>query len=320
MVTGLKVVVTDPIMSRFERLFRQLLPEYDWHFVAGFSPLEQSAHIANAEVLVCARLSAQDAQRCQARLVHVTGSGTDRVALASLPSTTTVATTSHHEQSIAEHILMVIMAHERRLFQVSEELKAGSWRSVATDASVPMFRTFKDLTIGFVGLGGIGARALDAVSALGAKSVAVRRSVPRHPMSNENLLWTKPMDHLPELLECSDVVILCLPLTAETTGLISSTEFKRMRSDALLVNVSRGPIIDSQSLLDALDQSLIAGAALDVWWDAPMGSVAPALTQRLAADPRVIATPHYSGHANETFVSRVQEICSNIREFTAVSA
>lgn len=319
MVSKLKVVVTDPIVSRFKHLFRELAPEHDWCFVADLSPDEQSAHILSADVLVCARLTATDAAKCPARLVHVTGSGTDRVALAQLPSTTAVATTSHHERSIAEHILMVIFAHQRRLFQVTDQLRSGSWRTVATDANTEMFRTFKDLTIGFVGMGGIGSHALKAVHALGAQSVAVRRNVSNAQTTNDKLLWTKTMDHLPELLECSDVVVLCLPLLQETTGLISTNEFNLMRSDSLLVNVSRGPIVDSAALAEALEQSRIGGAALDVWWDAPVGTSASKLTRTFANDPRVIATPHFSGHAHETFVARVQEICSNIHQLATVS-
>jgi len=318
MVDALKIVVTDPIVSRLESRFRELAAGFEWHFVADMPAEEQSSRIAEADVLVCSKLSPEDAQRCQARLVHVTGSGTDRVAVLHLPSTTSIATTSHHERSIAEYVLMAILAHERRLFEVTAELREGTWRTVATDQSVPMFRTFKDLTIGFIGLGGIGAQTLAAVSALGAKAVAVRRNPARSSETEQNLVWVKSMQHLPELLESSDVVVLCLPLTDETRSLIGAEQLELMRNDALLVNVSRGPIIDAQALIAALEQRSIGGAALDVWWDAPNGTRAPELTQQLAANPRVIATPHYSGHARSTFESRVDEICENILAFATL--
>ncbi|MCZ4142447.1 hypothetical protein BZG17_32155, partial [Escherichia coli] len=62
----------------------------------------------------------------------------------------------------------------------------------------------------------------------------------------------------------------------------------------------------------ALDSGRLGAAALDVWWQAPEGMQAPEDTRRLANHPRVIATPHYSGHSNDTFTRRVQEICANI--------
>ena len=125
------------------------------------------------------------------------------------------------------------------------------------------------------------------------------------------------MEDLPELLAVSDVVVLCLPLTEETRGMMGATQFGQMRRDALLINVSRGPIIDEDALHAALKDGLIGGAALDVWWDAPTGTDAPESVSRFAALPNVMATPHHSGHARQTFVRRATEIAENINAFRA---
>ncbi|PRB68104.1 NAD(P)-dependent oxidoreductase [Arthrobacter sp. MYb213] len=311
----LRVVVTDPIVSRFASLFKNLGHEHDWQFVAHLSSAEQSQAIFEAEVLVCAKLSAEDAKICSAGLVHVTGSGTDRLALAQLPGSTAIARTAHHERSIAEHILMVIMAHQRRLFKVTEELRDGLWRTVSTDSAVPMHHTFADLTIGFIGLGAIGEQTLEFTSALGANAVAVRRTMPTCNPPNPRMTWVRDMNSLPELLEVSDVVVLGLPLTNETRGLIGSKELTQMRNDALLINVSRGAIVDREALHLALSNGTIGGAALDVWWDAPQGTQAPTDVQDFASLPNVICTPHYSGHAAQTFEMRVREITNNINSF-----
>lgn len=320
MVTPLRVVVTDPIVSRFASLFKNLGPEHHWRFVAQLSSAEQAQYISEAEVLVCARLSAEDAKICSAGLVHVTGSGTDRVALAHLPVSTLIARTAHHEQSIAEHILMVILAHQRRLFKATEELRAGVWRTVSTDSEVPMHRTFVELTIGFVGLGAIGEQTLKFTSALGANAVAVRRTEPSSNHLNPRMKWVKDMNSLPELLDVSDVVILGLPLTNETRELIGAKELTQMRSDALLVNVSRGAIVDRAALHLALSNGTIGGAALDVWWDAPQGTQAPPEVHDFLNLPNVICTPHYSGHAAQTFERRVREIVENINAFAGERA
>ncbi|MCW4465653.1 2-hydroxyacid dehydrogenase [Glutamicibacter sp. MNS18] len=320
MVTGLKVVVTDPIVSRLEPLFRELGPDHEWHFVAGQTDREQDAAIASAQVLVCSRLTAEQAASCTASLVHITGSGTDRVALSSLPKDTVVARTAHHERSIAEHVLMVILAHQRRLLQVTGELRNGVWKSVATENSTAMHRSFRELRIGFVGLGGIGRQALELCAAMGASCVAVKRTPREDDQSLPGLEWVKPMGHLPRLLETSDVVVLGVPLTEDTRGMIGVTELHTMRDGALLVNVSRGAVVDPDALYEALVAGRIGGAALDVWWDAPEGSRAPDDTQRFSALPNVIATPHYSGHSLQTFRSRVTEITTNINAFSARSA
>lgn len=315
MVTGLRVVVTDPIVSRLEPLFRELGPDHEWKFVAQLSAEEQSEAIAYAEVLVCARLGVEDARRCQAGLVHVTGTGTDRIALGFLDPTTRVLRTGHHERSIAEHIMMVILAHQRRLLPVSTQLRSGEWRTVSTDPTTTMHRNINELVIGFVGFGGIGRQTMELCATLGASAVAVQRSPAVQDEQLPGLKWNKTMAHLPELLGISDVVVLGVPLSDQTTGLIGRTELGLMRSDALLVNVSRGAVVDEDALYEALMDSTIGGAALDVWWDTPQGVSAPPSVWRFSTLPNVIATPHNSGHARHTFESRVSEITANINDY-----
>ncbi|WP_146755326.1 2-hydroxyacid dehydrogenase [Arthrobacter sp. AQ5-05] len=313
----MRIVVSDPIISRFADLLQENAPGNDWEFVAGRPAKEQSAAIARAEVLVCARLSAADAAACPAGLVHITGSGADRVAVADLPEGTLLLRTAHHERSIAEHILMVVLAHQRRLLDVSAEMRSGTWRSVATELETPPHRTLDELTIGFVGLGGIGSEAVLLCTGLGMKAVAVRRNPEAGSARDAGLKWVKPMEDLPELLAASDVVVLCLPLTDETRGLMGARQLAQMRGDAMLVNVSRGAIVDEDALYAALRDGSIGGAALDVWWDAPVGTAASESVSRFAALPQVIATPHHSGHATRTFVRRAMEISDNINAFAA---
>ena len=311
----MRIVVTDPIISRFADLLQENAPGNDWEFVAGQPAAAQSAAIASAEVLVCAKLSTADAASCPAGLVHITGSGADRVAVADLREGTTILRTAHHERSIAEHILMVVLAHQRRLLGVSAEMRSGTWRSVATEFETPLHRTLDELTIGFVGLGGIGTEAVRLCTGLGMKAVAVRRNPQAGSDRDAGLEWVKPMEDLPELLAASDVVVLCLPLTDETRGLMGAGQFTQMRDDALLVNVSRGAIVGEEALYAALQEGTIGGAALDVWWDAPVGTAAPESVPRFAALPNVIATPHHSGHAAQTFVRRTTEIAGNINAY-----
>ena len=315
MVASLRVVVTDPIVQRLAADFRAQGPDHEWIFAAGLPAAEQRALAGSCDVLVCARLSAEDAAATSARFVHITGIGADRVAVHALPAGTVVSRTGHHERSIAEHVLMVSLAHQRRLFETSSQLRAGSWRTVATAPDVPMNPTLRDLRFGLVGFGGINQQVLALGSALGARSVAVRRNPGTQVPAG--LDWVKSMDALDELLAESDVVVLGVPLTGETTGLFGARELAVMKPGALLVNVSRGPVVDQEALYQALESGQLGGAALDVWWDAPSGTTAPESTQRFAQLPQVIATPHNSGHTVDTFASRVQQITANINAFAA---
>lgn len=315
----MKIVVTDPIVTRLADRFRELSPEHDWIFIGELSPEEQHHWIDVADVLVCAQLSTEQAQLTRARLIHITGTGTDRVAVAELAEGTKVCRTSHHERSIAEHVLMAVLAHQRRLLTVVEEMRSGQWHSVATDSHVRMHRTVDQLTVGFVGMGGICAETLRIFSGLDATCVGVRRnpvaSTHHDASASKALKWIRSMRELPELLSTSDVVVLGVPLAPETRGLINTEALDQMKSDALLVNVSRGPVIDQEALATALKERRIGGAALDVWWGAPEGTAAPDSVRSLANLPGVIPTPHASGHALRTFEMRVNEIVDNINAF-----
>lgn len=221
----MRIVVTDPIISRFADLLQETSPGNDWEFVAGLSPEAQSEAITRAVVLVCARLDSRDAAACTAGFVHITGSGADRVVVADLPVETVVSRTSHHERAIAEHILMSLLAYQRRLLSVTDQMRAGIWRSVATETDTALHRTLDELTIGFVGLGGIGTEAVRMCTGLGMKAVAVRRNLGTSEAHGATSEWVKTMEDLPELLEAGDVVVLCLPLTEETRGLMGTKQF-----------------------------------------------------------------------------------------------
>ena len=154
----LDVVVTDPIISRFAERLQAGAPRHRWRFLADAPPEVRSHALAGADVVVCARMDAKEAAACNARLVHVTGAGLDRVSVAALRPAVAVANTFHHARPIAEHVLMSILALTRRLPAASGELRAGVWRTIATDDAVPLHRTLDSMTLGVVGFGGIGAK------------------------------------------------------------------------------------------------------------------------------------------------------------------
>jgi glyoxylate reductase len=139
-------------------------------------------------------------------------------------------------------------------------------------------RGLSDSLFGIVGLGRIGSEVARLVEGFGARVVyAGRRDVPDAPY---------PRVELEELLETADIVSLHCPLTEETRHLIDAAALASMRSDALLINTTRGPVVDEGALVDALEQGAIAGAALDVYEREP--EVHPGL---LTLD-NVVLAPH----------------------------
>ncbi|XKH56829.1 hydroxyacid dehydrogenase [Citricoccus nitrophenolicus] len=318
----LTVLVTDPIIARWSAVLTSGAPDHDWVFLTDADDDTQRAAVAKCDVLVCSRLSAEVAPHVRATLVQVTGAGLDRVAVAALPAGTEVTTTAHHERSIAEHVLLSVMALERQLLSRDRALRSGTWRTLATDPAVPAFRTLDTMTLGVVGLGGIGAATLRLASAWGMDTVAVRGNPDAPLPEGVSPRWVGGTGDLSRLLAEADVVVLSVPLSPDTEGLIGAAELTAMKPDAHLVNVARGPVVDQDALNAALtapagSPTAIGGAAIDVWWGAPAPGRTPPADHDFAVLENVVLTPHCSGHAESTFAGRASDIAANVERLAA---
>lgn len=162
-------------------------------------------------------------------------------------------------------------------------------------------------TLGVIGLGSIGATIARRAKSAGMTVVGSKRDV-SVPVEGVDRLFSS--DALKELLPICDFVVLALPATAETVGLISAAEIARMHSDAFLINIARGKIIVESELIEALKAGTIAGALLDVFEREPLPQDSP-----LWDMPNVIATPHVAG-STTSYTERVFSIfADNIERF-----
>jgi phosphoglycerate dehydrogenase-like enzyme len=146
-------------------------------------------------------------------------------------------------------------------------------------------------TVGIVGYGDIGRAVATRVKAMGMRVLAVKRH--GAPFYNVDPLVAhiyRP-DGLHEMLEQCDYVVVSAPLTAETKGMIDAAALARMKRDAVLINVGRGPVIEEQALVAALSANLLKGAALDVFDREPLPEGHP--FYRL---PNVLLSPHCADH------------------------
>lgn len=163
----------------------------------------------------------------------------------------------------------------------------------------------EDRTIGIVGLGGTGREFALRAAAFGARLIAVDpESVPKPDCVSE--VWR--LDRFGELLEQADVVVICAPLTPETCGLFDRAAFQRMRRHALLINVTRGRIVDGDALMEALTTGQIGGAGLDVLPWEPLPDEHP-----LWSMDNVIVTPHCAGGSPLRIGRSVDLFCENLR-------
>ena len=186
-----------------------------------------------------------------------------------------------HAEPIAQYLFTYMLHWERNVAVHLAQQQSHTWKPVI---SGDLFGK----TLGVVGLGGIGSAAARIAKAFGMRVLGLRRSEVRDPNVDRQLL----PEQLHELLAESDYVALCLPLTEATRHTIGAPELAAMRSDAVLINVARGGVVDEAALIDALRSHSIKGATLDVVSQEPLPADSPLWTL-----PNCVLTPHDAGYS-----------------------
>lgn len=214
-----------------------------------------------------------------------------------------------HARPMAETVLGM-MLHFTRGIDAAVRLQAGArWdRSFWEGAAMPARET-AELTMGVLGLGGIGTATAELARALGMRVVGWRRGGRAGPHDVEVL---RGEDGLRRVLEKSDVLVVTLPETAATRGLLSAEMLALLPAGAVFINVSRGTLVDEEALLEALRAGRLRGAGLDVFAREPLPPGSPFWRQ-----PNVLITPHVSATSRGFWRRQTDLIVSNIHRYLA---
>lgn len=202
-----------------------------------------------------------------------------------------------YAQPVAEHALALALALLRVL---PKRARADSWNPV------PEGRSLYGLNVVIIGAGGIALELIRLLAPFGTAITVVRRSAEPVPGAARTLQTGALRDALPT----ADVVIVAAALTGGTRHLIGAAELALMRADANLVNIARGPLVDTDALVAALAAGTIAGAALDVTDPEPLPAGHP-----LWSEPRCLITPHMADTPEMTAPLLAERIRLNVRAF-----
>jgi phosphoglycerate dehydrogenase-like enzyme len=219
------------------------------------------------------------------RVIARVGVGTDSIDLDAATEAGVVVTITPgaNRETAADHALAMILAALRRLLEHDASVRRGEWRRGGDLTPWDLHGT----TVGLIGYVEIGRAVGRRVAGFGARVLACDPAEPGTV-------------RLGELLERADVVSLHLPLTDSTRGIVGAAELARMPTHAVLVNTSRGGLVDEPALVEALRSGGIRAAALDVFADEPR------LPDGLASLPNVVLTPHIGG-LSERSIARMTE-------------
>lgn len=209
-----------------------------------------------------------------------------------------------HGPNIAEQVLGSLLYFARRFHVAERQQDAGVWQSYPTVE-------LQDSTVTVVGLGALGEAIVDRLEPFGVETVGVRYS-PEKGGSTDEVVGFDDEQGLHDAFARGDYVVIACPLTDATRGLVDADAFASMAPDTVLVNVGRGPVVDTDALVSQLRSNGIRGAALDVTDPEPLPSDHP-----LWDFENVLITPHNAGHTPKYWERMADIIAENLDKLDA---
>ena len=238
-----------------------------------------------------------------ARLIQFMIAGVDFIRLGELPEGVPVATNGGgYAESMAEHALAMALAAAKRLILEHENLKRGQFNQFKRN------RMLAGRVCGIFGFGGIGAATARLMRGIGMQIHAINR----HGRTDQQADSIGTPERLNELLETADVLVISAPLTRATHSLIGAAELRRMKDDAILLNLARGEIVQERPLYDHLVKHPSFTACIDAWWIEPVRHGEFRIDQPFLSLPNFIASPHNSAQsegAHDIGLRRAVENC-----------
>jgi glycerate dehydrogenase len=280
-------------------------------FLSDLSTEDRAKELANADVLISwspkRELQPPEYRAItHARMMQLLSAGADQVPFSQLPSTLTIASNAGaYAEPMAEHILAMILAVIKNLLDRHNKLRDGVF-----DQSNPN-RMLRGSTCAILGFGGIGKATARLMRCFGVKIYALNTT----GKTDEPVEFIGVLKDLERVLRQANIIVVALPLTKSTRGLIGSRELAWMKDDAILVNVARGPIIDEDALYQKLKTHLNFTAAIDAWWIEPLTHGEFRIDHPFLELPNVLGSPHNSGITHGSFLKATKLAAENVKRF-----
>jgi phosphoglycerate dehydrogenase-like enzyme len=303
-----RIVVVPPSFAEIAEIARSIAPAGFDLVVTRNSRAEIEPAIGEAEYLVCFPGVPSDDAFFRAapklKLFQLLSAGYDDVDLeAARRARVPVCNNGGANAiSVAEHAMMLMLGVSRRVVWQHGNVSGGRWRG---NGPAPRMYEIFDKTLGIVGLGTIGKKVARLARAFGMR--VQYYDIARLPEDAEDALGVR-FRLLRELLGSSDYVSIHVPLNASTRHMIGAAELALMKPTAVLVNTSRGPVVDEAALTRALSDGKLFGAGLDVFDQEP-----PPPGNPLLALDNVLLTAHFAGPTQDNNVARLRNAFDNVQ-------
>jgi phosphoglycerate dehydrogenase-like enzyme len=297
------------IPADYVRRFRREFPGHT--FLHAANDIETRQLIPEADVIFSSEIDRQQfALASRLKWIHSPAAGVGGMLFPEMVASPVVITNSRgvSAATMAEHTLAVTLALFRHLPLAAARQREHVWAQ--DEISTRGNRMIAGAQVLVVGLGAIGAAIATRMAALGARVRGIRRRAGGPAVEGVSAVATT--DQLSSMLSEADVVVVSAPHTSETQKMIGRAELAAMKPGAVLVNVSRGRLVDEAALASALEEGRLAGAALDVFEHEPLAE-----DSRLWDLPNVLITPHTSGFRPDHWDVMTDLFAENLRRYDA---
>jgi phosphoglycerate dehydrogenase-like enzyme len=268
------------------------------------TPAEEQEILRTADVVTGLAVSPDDLERAgNLELFACVFAGTDHLELDAFEEHGVAVTNASgvHRANMSEYVIGAMVALARQFPRAWRQKESRTWQSYPV-------RELQDSTAAIVGMGAIGQAVVARLAAFGVDTVGVRYSPEKGGPTDE----TYGFDGVHGAVADADFVIVACRLTDETEGLIDDDVLMTMPADAFLINVARGPVVDSDALVDALRTNDVGGVTLDVTDPEPLPADHP-----LWSFENVMITPHNAGNTPEYFARRADILAENVAALDA---
>ncbi len=300
-----KVLVAFPLDEKYMAQIREISGV---DVVRATEPDEILKEIEDAEVLFSNKITPEQFSRAKKlRWIQSPFVGVDSLLIEEVKKSDVVVTCARgiHASQSSDHVFALILAFARKLPELLEDQRRKVWK-VRHPIPFEPLDELKGKTLGIIGLGTIGREIARKGKCFGMRVIGVKRN----PSEVEYVDEVYGMDGMEKVLKESDYLVLCTPLTPETTNLIGREELRNMKRTAYLINIARGEVVDEDALITALKERWIAGAALDVARTEPLPE-----TSELWELDNVIITPHVAGSTPYYWERATAIFVENLRRF-----
>ena len=298
----MKVLVIVPTNEKHRAWLEAAAPDAEFIYNKKASREE----IAQADVILGNAAPSMISPEDKLQWLQTNSAGVDGYLDGCLPKNAVLTNaTGAYGLAISEYMLAVWLELMKKLHTYRDVQHTSTWKDLGPVTSA------WESTVLVLGLGDIGGEFAKRAKALGAYVIGVRRKGTDKPDYVDELILTEKLD---EYLPKADCVAITLPGTKETKGMFGAERLAKMKDGAILLNVGRGMIVDSDALVDALESGKLSGAGLDVTDPEPLPADHPLWKQKNA-----VITPHVSGgfHLEETHNRIIRIMAENLRAFCA---